>query len=502
MRFCSSAKGGKFFSPLRHDTLNRLQTLTPPVAIASGNFGFTYDALSRRTQMTRPNGLKSIYAYDNLSRLASVLHQSGTTTLDGAAYAVDNAGNRTSRTPQPSGTATNYGYDNTYQLLSATGGSTESYTYDVVGNRLTSAAGSYGYNTSNEMTSSPTATYTYDNNGNTVTKVVGSNTTTYAWDFENRMTSVTLPGSGGTVSFKYDPFGRRIYKSSSSGTSVFAYDGDNLAEETNASGTAVARYSQGLNIDEPLAMLRAGATSFYHADGLGSITSLSNTSATIAQTYTFDSFGNQTGSSGSLTNPFRYTAREFDSETSLYYYRARYYDQNAGWFLNEDPLRFNASANFYAYVDNDPVNWMDPAGLDKVEVCCRPLRKAKPFLMLWNHCYIKITDSNGNSHTWGILPDKKGVQKPERDNPRNSGGKCKNAPGEQCAKDNLRKALDEDYDSGTCPSCGPNYHNWWWRFAGYNSNTYVYNMISGYGLTPPPEPRSPGYNYAPGAWIH
>lgn len=44
-----------------------------------------------------------------------------------------------------------------------------------------------------------------------------------------------------SVSFKYDPFGRRIYKSSSSGTSVYAYDGDNLVEETNSSGTAVAR---------------------------------------------------------------------------------------------------------------------------------------------------------------------------------------------------------------------------------------------------------------------
>ena len=80
--------------------------------------------------------------------------------------------------------------------------------------------------------------------------VNSSGTTTYNWDYENRMTSVVLPGSGGTVSFKYDPFGRRIYKSSSAGTSVFAYDGDNLVEETNATGAAVARYSQGLNIDE------------------------------------------------------------------------------------------------------------------------------------------------------------------------------------------------------------------------------------------------------------
>jgi hypothetical protein len=69
-----------------------------------------------------------------------------------------------------------------------------------------------------------------DNNGNTLTKVVGPNTTSYAWDFENRMSSVTLPGSGGTVAFKYDPFGRRIYKSSSAGTSIYAYDDVNLIE--------------------------------------------------------------------------------------------------------------------------------------------------------------------------------------------------------------------------------------------------------------------------------
>jgi len=202
----------------------------------------------------------------------------------------------------------------------------------------------------------------YDNNGNTLTKVVGSNTTQYFWDYENRMSSVTLPGSGGTVQFKYDPFGRRIYKSSSSGTSVFAYDGDNLVEETNASGTAVARYSDGLNIDEPLAMLRSSTTSYYAADGLGSITSLSNTSGSNAATYTYDSFGNLTASTGSLTNPFQYTAREFDTETSLYYYRARYYDRTSGRFLSEDPVRYGGGINFYEYGGNNVATNSDPLG--------------------------------------------------------------------------------------------------------------------------------------------
>jgi YD repeat-containing protein len=96
----------------------------------------------------------------------------------------------------------------------------------------------------------------------------------------------TAVGSG--VTFKYDPFGRRIEKISPSATSIFAYDGDNVVEETNASGGVVARYSQGFNFDEPLAMLRSSTTSYYEQDGLGSVTSLSNTAGALAQTYTFD----------------------------------------------------------------------------------------------------------------------------------------------------------------------------------------------------------------------
>ena len=347
-----------------YDTLNRLQTLTPPAAISGGSFGFGYDALSRRTSLTRPNAVNTAYSYDNLSRLLGVTHANGGVTLDGATYTVDNAGNRNSKADLHAGVTTNYGYDNIYDLLSATQGTntTESYTYDPVGNRLTSIAGSWNTNTSNELSSSPTATYTFDYNGNTLTKTDSTGTTNYTWDFENRLTSVTLPGSGGTVSFKYDPFGRRIYKSSSSGTSVYAYDGDNLVEETNATGGVVARYSQGLNIDEPLAMLRSSATSYYQADGLGSVTSLTNTAGTAAENYTYDSFGNIIATSGSLVNSFRYTGREWDTETSLYYYRARYYDAPSGRFISEDPIGFQGGANFYVYVSDEPTGYVDPFG--------------------------------------------------------------------------------------------------------------------------------------------
>jgi YD repeat-containing protein len=267
-----------------YDTLNRLTTLTPPSAFTTGSFGFSYDALSRRTQMTRPNSVSTNYTYDNLSHLLTVLHQLSGSTIDGASYTVDNAGNRTAKTDQRAAVTSNYGYDAIYQLLSTmqSGSTTESYTYDPVGNRTASlGVSSYSNNSSNELTSTSTSSYTYDANGNRTSEMDSTGTTSYIWDFENRLTSVTLPGSGGTVSFKYDPFGRRSYKSTTVATSVYAYDGDNLAEETNSSGAAVARYAQGLNIDDPLAMLRGGVTSFYNGDGLGSTTSLANAGANI-----------------------------------------------------------------------------------------------------------------------------------------------------------------------------------------------------------------------------
>jgi RHS repeat-associated protein len=110
-------------------------------------------------------------------------------------------------------------------------------------------------------------------------------------------------------------------------------------------------------------MLRSSATSYFHADGLGSITSLSNSAGTIANTYTYDSYGNLTASTGTLVNSFRYTGCESDLETGMYYYRARYYDPSAGRFLNEDPLGLNAGPNLYRYVGNNASTYFDPFGL-------------------------------------------------------------------------------------------------------------------------------------------
>ena len=350
-----------------YDSLNRLTALADP---NTGTFGFGYDALGRRTSLARPNGVDTSYSYDTLSRLLSVLHNGG--TLPGSTgYTYDAAGNRTSKTavqeasPNPVSVLSQYTYDNIYELTQAVvnGSTTEGYSCDAVGNRLTSAGPTtYNYNSSDELTSTSAATYAYDNNGNTTSKTDSTGTTYYTWDFENRLTSVTLPGQGGTVYFTYDPFGRRIRKRSASGTTVYAYDGDNVVQELNSAGSVLADFTQGLGIDEPLGLYQNTGVSYFHADGLGSITSLTSTSGQLAASYVYDSFGNLTASSGSIANPFQYTAREVDSETGLYYLRARYYDPVSGRFLNEDPIQFGGGVNFYSYASNDPGRFVDPYG--------------------------------------------------------------------------------------------------------------------------------------------
>ena len=109
---------------------------------------------------------------------------------------------------------------------------------------------------------------------------------------------------------------------------------------------------------------------YYQADGLGSITSMTDSTGLPSATFVYGAFGVLSSSTGSVNNSYRYTAREFDQDTGLYYYRARYYDSATGRFLTEDPTRFTAGANFYSYVGNGPTSHIDPFGLQQQGTSC------------------------------------------------------------------------------------------------------------------------------------
>jgi len=170
--------------------------------------------------------------------------------------------------------------------------------------------------------------------------------------------------SGLSASYKYDPFGRRIEKTVNGVTTKYLYDGPNILYQYDGSNNITARYIHNLGIDDPLGVVIGGQVYVYHKDTLGSIRTITNSSKAVVNTYTYDSFGNVT-QTGTLNQPYAYTGREYDSETGLYYYRARYYDPKIGRFISKDPIGFaGGDVNLYAYVLNNPINRIDPFGLD------------------------------------------------------------------------------------------------------------------------------------------
>jgi len=99
------------------------------------------------------------------------------------------------------------------------------------------------------------------------------------------------------------------------------------------------------------------------------VTELTDSGGVVAKAYIYDSFGQIVDQTGTLTNPYTYTGREVDQETGLYYYRARTYDSRLGRFLEEDLLDFSSGdTNFYLYVNNRPLNLVDPNGKRGISV--------------------------------------------------------------------------------------------------------------------------------------
>jgi RHS repeat-associated protein len=341
-----------------YDNASRLTGITH----GASTFTLGYDAASRRKSLQAPNGVETTYRLDSMSRLLALT--SGGVAR--AAYGYNDVGDRTSKTTESLSEA--YGYDDVSRLTSVNRtGIAQAFTYDGVGNRKTAgvppAVTTSTYGPGNQLLSvagAEPASYAHDPNGNLVSKVDGATTWGYEWNAENQLKRVTKDGAE-VARFAYDPLGRRVEKVAGGITYSYLYDGQDILKETRSGGT-VYTYVHGPGIDEPLARIdQTAAVAYYHADGLGSIVKMTDGNGNVIAERQYDAWGNL--EVGADQPGYAFTGREWDPETGLYYYRARYYDPKIGRFISEDPIGFAADVNFYGYVGANPTGWRDPLGL-------------------------------------------------------------------------------------------------------------------------------------------
>jgi RHS repeat-associated protein len=125
------------------------------------------------------------------------------------------------------------------------------------------------------------------------------------------------------------------------------------------------RYLHGPSVDQIMAQESAnGDVQWMLTDHLGTVRDLVNNNGEVVNHLKYDSYGNVIAESDpAVGTRYKYTGREFDSETEMQYNRARYYDAAIGRFISEDPIGFaGGDANLYRYVANAPIDSNDPTG--------------------------------------------------------------------------------------------------------------------------------------------
>jgi len=358
-----------------YDAANQLITVTDPEGRA---FTYTYNDAGLRAQLSYPNSVTADYSYDQLDRLTGIVQRKGGMTLASYTYTLGTAGNRLGVT-EADGSSVEWTYDDAYRLLEETrldsGGTVitrTAYTYDPVGNRLSQVVNgqttTYIYNELDQLTSVGAAQYSYDGRGNLVQISDDSDLTTYVWDAADRLVEVVLPG-GTDIAYDYDADGQRVRQTI--GTQVINYLWDeaslygDIVLETDESGTPLASYV--LGGAELLSQERNGTTSYYLHDGQGSVRAFADADGSITDHYRYTAFGALLEHQGATTNLYLYTGQQFNKLTGLYSLRARYYAPLDGRFLSRDTAEVVLSdpveLNRYVCVANDPVNAVDPSGL-------------------------------------------------------------------------------------------------------------------------------------------
>jgi RHS repeat-associated protein len=251
-------------------------------------------------------------------------------------------------------------------------------------------AGNMGY-TTNEifLTVVTNAQFGYNAAG-CITNIAHTGTGEYAssmtlgWDEKYQLTSA-VQDSLFDIRYSYDVLGRRISRhvvppsGGSTNAEHYVYSGNQVVADLDASGKVLRSYVWGPGIDNLLSMTVHGTTetNTYYAlkDHQNSVLAFTDASGMIAESYEYDAWGrvldmkDASGNSianhqSAIGNRYLWQGREYDATTGLYYFRARWYDPVTGRWLSKDPIGISGGYNLYAFCGNNPVNFIDPSGLD------------------------------------------------------------------------------------------------------------------------------------------
>ncbi len=286
-----------------------------------------------------PGGSRRQYVYDPLMRLKSIMAKDpGQNVVMGYQYSYDKMDNIIEKATEHG--PYDYGYDDLYRLTVADNPeqTDETYSYDGVGNRLTSAEHTdWGYNTNNELQGYDRVTFLYDANGNTIEKNDNGNITKYFYNIEDRLVRVEDGVGDVMATYYYDPFGRRLWKEVDGMQIYFVYSDEGLDK---------------------------GQCYFYQNDRLGTPQKITSLNGAVVWSVKYSAFGEaEIDPASTVANNMRFVGQYFDQETGFHYNYHRYYHPKTGRFFTPDPIGFAGGINLYAYVLNNPINWIDPYGL-------------------------------------------------------------------------------------------------------------------------------------------
>jgi len=352
---------------------NQLYTVTHGGDVTT----YTHDDAGRMTRIEYPNGVTGEYTYNSRGDLIRIKWSNTSGTLYDLNYTCDKVGNRIRKTVEiPPSAVKNYGYgyDALYRLTSVNqDGSLQSrYTFDPMGNRLTSRTSSdtteYGHDACDEMSYAGDISYRYDLKGRLIAEYDSTDNTerTYNWSYDDRLLYINYPDSTKS-SMKYDYMGLRTYRKDNAGDITNYYWSllglPQVVNETDGSGNPKASYILGAGL---IAIKVSGAKKYYITDALGSVLALTDSSGNVTDTYEYGSFGELTISTGSSYNPYRFTGQQWDEDSKYYYLRARFYQYSIGKFTQRDPVmrgsRQSQIIGKYVYANNNPILYIDPNG--------------------------------------------------------------------------------------------------------------------------------------------